>query len=45
VGEIRAIDPKLAKGTHHYRHQDKHVKASFGYYARQVLRESRECLE
>lgn len=45
VGEIKAIDPKLAKEAHDYRHQEKHVNASFSYYARQVLRESTECLE
>ena len=45
VGEITAIDPKLAKEAHDYRHQEKHVKASFGYYARRVLKESQECLQ
>ncbi len=45
VGAINPIDPKLAKEAHDYRHQEKHIKASFGYYARQVLRQAPECLE
>lgn len=45
AGEIKAIDPELAKEAHDYRHQAKHVNASFSYYARQVLREAPECLE
>ncbi len=44
AGEIRAIDPRLAKEAHDYRHQEKHVNASFGYYARKVLRETPECV-
>jgi L-fuculose-phosphate aldolase len=43
AGEIKAIDPEHAKQAHDYRHQEKHVNASFSYYARQVLRESTEC--
>lgn len=45
AGVIRPVDPELAKQAHDYRHQAKHIAASFGYYARQVLRESSECLE
>lgn len=45
VGEIKRIDPTLAKEAHDYRHQPKHVAASFSYYARQVLRVSSDCLE
>lgn len=45
AGEIKTIDSGLAREAHDYRHQERHVKASFGYLARQVLRESPECLE
>ncbi len=45
AGEIKTIDPEPAKEAHDYRHQAKHVNASFSYYARQVLSESSECLE
>lgn len=45
VGEIKPIDATLAKQAHDYRHQEKHINASFSYYARQVLREAPECLE
>lgn len=38
VGEIKRIDPALAKEAHDYRHQPKHIAASFSYYARQVLK-------
>lgn len=45
VGEIKGIDSNLAKQAHDYRHQAKHISASFSYYARQVLRETPECLK
>ncbi|MDX1512289.1 MAG: aldolase [Gammaproteobacteria bacterium] len=45
AGEIRQIDPALAKEAHDYRHQPKHVAASFSYYARQVLREAPDCID
>ena len=45
AGEIRKIEPELAREAHDYRHQTRHINASFSYYARQVLRESAECLE
>ena len=45
AGEIRRIDPALAKEAHDYRHQPKHIAASFGYYARQVLRAAPECVD
>lgn len=44
AGAIKPIDPALAEEAHDYRHQDKHIDASFGYYARQVLRDEPECL-
>ena len=45
VGEIKPIDPRLAKEAHDYRHQETHVNASFSYYARRVLGEAPECLD
>lgn len=45
VGTINPIDPEFAKEAHDYRHQEKHISASFSYYARQVLREAPECLK
>jgi L-fuculose-phosphate aldolase len=45
VGDIKAIDPEHAIQAHDYRHQEKHLNASFSYYARKVLRESTEYLK
>lgn len=45
VGEIKAIDHGLAKEAHDYRHQSRHINATFGCYARQVLRESPELMQ
>ena len=45
AGKIRSIDPALAREARDYRHQPKHVAASFSYYARQVLRDAPECIE
>ena len=45
AGEIRAIDPALAREAHDYRHKAKTIDATFAYYARRALRQDSAVLD
>jgi L-fuculose-phosphate aldolase len=45
AGEIRTIDPALAREAHDYRHKAKTIDATFAYYARRALRQDPAVLD
>ena len=45
AGEIRKIEPDIAKAAHDYRLQPEPIGATFHYLARQVLKTESECLD
>ena len=42
AGEIKAIDPELAREAHDYRLKERAIGATFYYYARRALRQDRD---
>jgi len=45
AGEIRPVDPALAREAHDYRHKAKTIDATFAYYARRALRQDAAVLD